>query len=163
MSLQCEHVFLWETTPHDLRGIAEAMEKQERRSTPGDCKIVHRVWGKNQKLEIMFDQEDAAKRGNDWTTKGATMTMQEERVMRGFAIVVADRGFVYVGEAAIGEEWCVLSSARNVRCWGTTRGLGELALNGPTDKTKMDDVGTVRIPMRAVISVIDTVGEKWTR
>ena len=88
--------------------------------------------------------------------------MKESKVLDGFAIVVADRGFVYVGNVVISDDWCVVTRARNVRYWGTTEGLGELALKGPTSKTKLDATGTVRIPMRAVISVIDTEEEKWT-
>jgi len=45
--------------------------------------------------------------------------------------------------------------------WGTTKGLGELALNGPLPNTKLDVVGTVRAPARAVISMIDTEATKW--
>ena len=87
--------------------------------------------------------------------------MQKREVLSGFAIVIADRGFVYVGEIEHDGEWCVVSNARNIRYWGTTKGIGELALCGPTDKTKLDDVGTVRIPSRAVINIIDTEGTKW--
>jgi len=87
--------------------------------------------------------------------------MQEKKVLAGFAIVVADRGFVYVGNIEHDGEWCIVTGAKNIRYWGTTNGLGELALCGPTDKTKLDDVGTVRIPARAVINIIDTDGAKW--
>ena len=88
--------------------------------------------------------------------------MDKATVLRGFGIVVADRGFVYVGDIEHDGEWCVISNAKNIRYWGTTKGLGELALCGPTDKTKLDDVGRVRIPARAVISVIESDGGKWT-
>jgi hypothetical protein len=87
--------------------------------------------------------------------------MEESRVLKGFAVVVLDRGFVYVGDVEIDGSWCVISSAKNIRYWGTTKGLGELVQGGPTGKTKLDVVGTVRAPMRAVISVIDTEREKW--
>ena len=85
--------------------------------------------------------------------------MKETKV--GFAVVVLDRGFVYVGNVACDTEWCVISNAHNIRIWGTTEGLGELVRNGPTTKTKLDAVGTVRAPMRAVISVIDSEADKW--
>ena len=78
-------------------------------------------------------------------------------------IVVADRGFVYVGvmspvtsESAFVE----LNKAKNIREWGTTKGLGEL-VNGPTSSTKLDPVGTLKIPMRAVISIISVDSAKW--
>ena len=84
-----------------------------------------------------------------------------KNVLTGFGVVILDRGFVYVGRITVEEEWCVITEASNVRYWGTTRGLGELAENGPTEKTKLDSVGTVRAPLRAVISIIDTEESKW--
>jgi hypothetical protein len=54
-------------------------------------------------------------------------------------------------------DWCVITNASNIRIWGTTNGLGEL-VSGPTSKTVLDHVGTVRAPMRAVISIIEA---KW--
>ena len=87
--------------------------------------------------------------------------MKEVCSLKGFAIAVLDKGFVYVGNVEAGEDWVVITNARNIRYWGTTRGLGELALTGPTDKTKLDDVGTVRVPRHALIHIIETDGQKW--
>ena len=87
--------------------------------------------------------------------------MEEKKVLVGFAVVVVDRGFVYVGDTVCDADWCIITNAKNIRVWGTTNGLGELALNGPTTHTKLDPITTVRIPMRAVISVIDTEASKW--
>ena len=87
--------------------------------------------------------------------------MKEVCSLKGFAIAVLDRGFVYVGNCELSDEWLVIKNARNVRRWGTTNGLGELALNGPLEKTVLDDVGVVRVPRRALIHLIDTEGEKW--
>ena len=75
-------------------------------------------------------------------------------------IVVIDRGFVYVGRLKMDGDFAVLSDARNIRVWGTTAGLGEL-VSGPTKATKLDLVGVVRIPLRAVISIIDTEQSRW--
>ena len=87
--------------------------------------------------------------------------MEKKEVLSGYAIVVLDRGFVYVGTAEVDSDWCIITNARNIRAWGTTQGLGELATNGPTESTKLDIIGTVRAPMRAVISIIDTEESKW--
>jgi len=90
--------------------------------------------------------------------------MESTEILRGHAIVVADRGFVYVGDCVVDSNWCVISNARNIRKWGTTKGLGELATDGPTDDTVIDAVGTVRIPMPdGVKHLIDTEAAKWTR
>ena len=88
--------------------------------------------------------------------------MDKREVLVGFAIVVCDRGFVYVGNTKHDGEWCVITDARNIRRWGTTKGLGELALNGPLEDTVLDAVGVVRIPARAVINIIDTEEDKWS-
>ena len=88
--------------------------------------------------------------------------MERTLVLKGFAIVIADRGFVYVGAVEHDGEWCIVSSARVIRQWGTERGLGQLANGGPTENTVLDEACTVRIPARAVLSVIDTKEGLWT-
>ena len=87
--------------------------------------------------------------------------MEERKVLSGFAIVVLDRGFVYVGNVEVEGDWCVITDAKNIRVWGTTSGLGQLALEGPQESTKLDCVGVVRAPMKAVISIIDTKADQW--
>jgi hypothetical protein len=87
--------------------------------------------------------------------------VEKKTVLSGFAIVVADRGFIYVGRMTWDGDFAVIEEARNIRYWGTTKGLGELALNGPTSKTILDPVGTARIPCRAVINILDTEAAKW--
>ena len=87
--------------------------------------------------------------------------MEKKEVLSGYAIAVLDRGFVYVGEVEVDEKWCVIKKVRNIRIWGTTKGLGELALGGPTEKTELDMCNTVRVPLHALIHLIDTEIEKW--
>lgn len=71
----------------------------------------------------------------------------------GTQIVVADRGFVYVGKTVIEGEYVRMTGARNIRIWGTTKGLGEI-VGGPTSKTQLDEVGEVLLPLRAVIHFV---------
>ena len=75
-------------------------------------------------------------------------------------IVVLDRGFVYVGHVSFDGDFVVVHDARNIRCWGTTKGLGEL-VTGPLQKTIIDAVGVVKAPLRALISIIDVDQSKW--
>ncbi len=80
-------------------------------------------------------------------------------------IVVVDRGFVYVGVilprlTPHTQDYVWLQNAYNIRVWGTTKGLGEL-VNGPTSKTKLDKVGSIQIPLHAVISIIDVDQNSW--
>lgn len=91
------------------------------------------------------------------TPVAAATSAPSKTVNYGYAIVVLDRGFVYIGDVACDGDMCHISGASNVRYWGTTGGLGQLALTGPTDKTKSDAVGNVYAPMHAVISIIRVI------
>lgn len=71
----------------------------------------------------------------------------------GCNIVVMDRGWVYVGVVTIRGDNVLLTNARNIRKWGTTKGLGEL-VNGPTPSTVLDPVGEIIAPVRACIHFI---------
>lgn len=75
-------------------------------------------------------------------------------------IVVLDRGFVYIGAVEMDADFVTIKKARNIRSWGTSKGLGEL-VNGPLSGTKLDFVGTVKCPARALISLIDVEQAKW--
>lgn len=75
-------------------------------------------------------------------------------------IVVLDRGFVYVGITKIEGDFVVIQKAKNIRVWGTSKGLGEL-VHGPLTGTRLDDVGTVKAPLRALISLINVEQTKW--
>jgi len=84
-----------------------------------------------------------------------------EGVPSGRQIVILDRGFVYVGDVRIDGDWLIISNAGNVRRWGTTRGLGQLAREGPRAETQIDPTPTVRAPLRAVIGVIECEAARW--
>ena len=75
-------------------------------------------------------------------------------------IVVLDRGFVYVGHVTLDAEFVTIQHAKNIRIWGTTQGLGQLT-KGPLSSTKLDNVGTVKAPIRALISLIDVDQTPW--
>lgn len=80
----------------------------------------------------------------------------------GWRIVVLQRGWVVVGDvSAIGTE-LVITDARVIRKWGTTKGLGEL-VDGPTAETVLDEAGTVRAHALGVVLTLDTKAEKWDR
>ena len=60
-------------------------------------------------------------------------------------IIVADRGWVFVGDCEDHEDGSVtIRNTQNIRNWGTTRGLGELASGPVNGKTKYDPCGVVR-------------------
>lgn len=80
----------------------------------------------------------------------------------GHQIVILDRGWVFAGDVTVEGDFCIIAQARNVRRWGTTKGLGELAASGPLPSTVLDTAGTVRAPMRAVIAMLACEADKWT-
>ena len=77
-------------------------------------------------------------------------------------IIVLDRGFVYVGKPSTGNDMLLIERARNIRQWGTTKGLAEL-INGPTNKTVLDATMTVRVPLCAVLQQIDVDQGSWKK
>ena len=69
-------------------------------------------------------------------------------------IIVADRGWVFVGSCEDHPDGSVtIRGAKTIRRWGTTNGLAELA-NGPTSKTVVDAGGTVRCTPIIAIAVV---------
>lgn len=79
------------------------------------------------------------------------------------AIVVADRGWVYIGNVEQTGNGVSITDAQNLRRWGTTAGLGQLAHSGPQGSTTLDAYGSVFVPSHAVISIIDVTNrEAWS-
>lgn len=79
-------------------------------------------------------------------------------------ILVLHRGWVAVGDYVTSSDGSTvtLENASIVRRWGTTKGLGEIALNGPTPNTMLDSCGTLVVPSLGVILALDCKEEKWT-
>lgn len=76
-------------------------------------------------------------------------------------IAILDRGWVFVARITQLPASVGLSNAGCIRRWGTSRGIGQLALEGPTNETKIDEAGTVVVPRTAVIALIFAVDSKW--
>ena len=68
----------------------------------------------------------------------------------GKQIVVIDNGFVHVGQCSIEGGFLRIDNCKNIRVWGTTKGLGEL-INGPTKESKLDECGLVLVPIGRVV------------
>ena len=60
-------------------------------------------------------------------------------------IVVATAGWVFIGDVEEVGETLHVTNASCIRRWGTTAGLGEIALTGPTATTVLDYCGTVKL------------------
>ena len=74
----------------------------------------------------------------------------------GKQIVVIDNGFVHVGDCSLQDGLLHIDNAKNIRQWGTTKGLGEL-ISGPTKKTVVDDCGNVLVPLARVVFFLAVV------
>jgi len=78
-------------------------------------------------------------------------------------IVILQRGWVGIGRfTQIGSQ-CTLTNAATIRIWGTTKGLGEIAVGGPTSKTILDECPTIRFHELTTVATIDCVESKWNR
>lgn len=70
-------------------------------------------------------------------------------------IVIAQRGWIFVGDVTRAENEVVIENAAVVRRWGTTRGLGQIASEGPTPSSILDPCPTVRIHPLSVVASMD--------
>lgn len=77
-------------------------------------------------------------------------------------IVILQRGWVMVGKFERKGSDCSLSDASVIRSWGTTKGLGELALGGPTSNTKLDKCnGLVEFDYLTVVATVSCEEKVW--
>ncbi len=93
---------------------------------------------------------------------------QTNPLMSGIKIVEMDRGHIKVGylerHPELAFHWRLLK-ARVIRNWGTSEGLAQIALDGPTttgdNKTILDRSHNTTIAFRAVLEIIDTDEDQW--
>ena len=78
-------------------------------------------------------------------------------------ILVLQRGWVVVGHLIQDDaEKVRLENASVIRQWGTKRGLGQLALEGPTQQPQLDPCGFVEAhPAAIVLRMPCAEGTKW--
>ena len=86
---------------------------------------------------------------------GETRPTQECSYGTPFKIIICQRGFVFAGDVDHVGDYIVISNAVNIRRWGTTKGLGELAERGSLENPKADPAGTVRVHYLAVVAMLD--------
>lgn len=75
-------------------------------------------------------------------------------------IIIAQRGWVFVGKVVENKDQITIEDAKNIRRWGTVKGLGQLAKEGPTEKTVLDEYGTVRLHPLSIVARIDVTTDK---
>lgn len=80
-------------------------------------------------------------------------------------ILVLQRGWVVVGDLDPAEqtaETTRLTGASVIRKWGTKKGIGELALNGPQPATVLDPCGVVEAHPQAIVMRVLCEAGAWS-
>lgn len=87
--------------------------------------------------------------------------MEGNKMKKDIRIVILPAGWVFIGEwhPMPNSKEVLLKNAQNIRIWGTTAGLGQLALYGPQSKTELDPSGTVRFD--SCIASIECDLSRW--
>ena len=70
-------------------------------------------------------------------------------------IVVMTQSFVACGNLVNTDSGIVLNNAAIIRQWGTTEGLGQLALKGKTSSTILDYYGIMHIPLHSIVFILE--------
>ncbi len=78
-------------------------------------------------------------------------------------IVILQRGHVKVGYFSQEGDYCKLENCATIRIWGTERGLGQIAFDGPTKNTILDKEPTCHFHILTTICLVDCVGSKWEK
>lgn len=87
---------------------------------------------------------------------------KQNQITGNLKIVVLQRGWVLIGNFEQDGDKCKLHNASVIRTWGTTKGLGELAQEGPTAQTKLDKCfGLVEFNELTMVLSISAREEKW--
>lgn len=76
-------------------------------------------------------------------------------------IVILQRGWVFIGRWSEDGDNCSLDNAYVIRIWGTTKGLGELALEGKQSSTKLDKAGHVNFHRLTIVATVDCKEDLW--
>ena len=77
-------------------------------------------------------------------------------------IIILQRGWIMVGKFQRTGNDCKLYNASVIRKWGTTKGLGQIACNGPTNDTILDKCyGVVEFDYLTVVAIISVEESKW--
>ena len=76
-------------------------------------------------------------------------------------IAVLGRGWVCIGRYHEEGDKGILEDAYVIRRWGTSQGLGQLALDGKQSETILEKTGKVSFERLTSIMLIDVDAKKW--
>lgn len=104
------------------------------------------------------DASELVVNGTTYVPKGT----QNKDIVSPIKICVLQRGWVMIGRFTRDGNNCNLTNAYNIRQWGTTKGLGELAESGATSKTVLDKCnGVVEFDALTMCFSIDCKESSW--
>jgi hypothetical protein len=106
---------------------------------------------KDDKVQITIDGIEYVRKDSDEPTNS------------NIKIVVLQRGWVFIGRWSEDGDNCALDNAYVIRVWGTTKGLGELALEGKQSSTKLDKAGRVEFHRLTVVATLNAKEELWEK
>jgi len=87
---------------------------------------------------------------------------QQEQITGDLKIVVLQRGWCLIGRFSQDGTRCFLKNAQVIRRWGTTKGLGELALEGKKKETILDATnGVVEFDVLTMVLSISAKDSVW--
>lgn len=97
------------------------------------------------------------------TVNGVTYYANPQQEFSGdIKICILQRGWVMIGRLERNGSECKLHNASVIRNWGTTKGLGELAIEGKKKDTKLDKCGgVVEFDWLTVVAAISVDESKW--
>lgn len=81
-----------------------------------------------------------------------------------FRIVVIQSRWVLAGNYSESNGQITLTDSSVIQRWGTTKGLGQLALQGPQKESVIHPCGTATVPTTAVLyslAVKREIADKW--
>ena len=97
--------------------------------------------------------------GIEYVPKGSEVSSEPKN--SNIKIVILQRGWVFIGRWVEDGDNCALDNAHTIRVWGTTKGLGQLALEGKTSSTKLDKAGRVEFHRLTVVATINARQDLW--
>ena len=78
-------------------------------------------------------------------------------------LIVLPRGWVIVGKCEEKYGKLFVTDASVVRRWGTTKGLPQLANEGPLSSTVLDGKCEMEFPISSVIAKMKCNGKAWSK
>ncbi len=77
-------------------------------------------------------------------------------------IAVLNRGWIVIGNVSESVNKTVIQNAAVIRKWGTTKGLGELAMKGKLPDTILDACPDITVDTANVVLLMNCEQSKWT-